>query len=280
MTLDTAIRCPHCKAADCRKSKWHSSAERHTHPNAHPYRCRLCSHRFHLRDKVPVRQGVVVSVAFLTLAFVIAATATLLLWNFQAPPEPDPIAERAPIDPYTLRAAQEGDAAAQFRIARILLSDPVPTRENASQAVRWLQSAAEHDHTAAMVELGRLYRSGIGVLQDFGRAVKWIETAAVLGDADGMHELGQLYRDGVGFKRDPVQAYIWFNRSAAALNPDAARDRDGVARGFSDAQLNEAQRRSVSPKTAAAENAAGALKQPVAIEASSSERVEERGTVD
>lgn len=280
MRHDATIRCPNCKAPDCRKSKWLSTSERHDHRNTHPYRCRACAHRFHVRDRLPVRQGAAVFLSLLSLAIVLAATATLLLWNFEDPVAIESSAEPALVDPYTLRAAQEGDPPAQFRIARILLSGPMPDRKNASEAVRWLQSAAENHHTGAMVELGRLYRSGVGVLQNFGDAAKWIETAAVLGDPEGMHELGRLYRDGVGFERDIVQAYVWFNRSAAALNADAARDRDDVARGLSDVQLKEAQRKSMIAKKAPADDGAGTPRQAGAIKLSSTEKAEKDGAAD
>lgn len=241
MTTDPATRCPECGAADCRRSKWRSSSERRAHPNSHPYRCRECSHRFYLRDRVGVRPAAAVTVSLVTFALVAAGTVSLLLLNFSEPPVIEAATDPSHIDAYTLRLANEGDPAAQFRIARTLLADSYSDRKKAKEAVRWLQAAADNQHTAAMVELGRLYRSGLGVLQDFEQAAKWIETAAVLGDPDGMRELGRLYRDGVGFKRDLVEAYVWFNRSAAGLNADAARDRDDVARGLTVEQLKEAQ---------------------------------------
>jgi hypothetical protein len=246
----------------------------------HPYRCRRCSHRFHLRDKVPVRQGMIVGGMLVSLALIIIAAGTLLHWSYDVSTEVGPVSEVTPVDPHTLRSAQQGDAEAQFRIARILLSDPVPDRKNASEAVRWLNSAAEQDHTAAMVQLGKLYRSGVGVLQNFGNAAKWIETAAVLGDPDGMHELGRLYRDGVGFDRDPVKAYIWFSRSAAAFNTSAVRDRDDVARGLSEKELEDAQRKSAVAKKTPADDVAEERRLGGTIKLSSTEETGKDETAD
>lgn len=280
MPRDAAILCPRCKANDCRRSAWLSSVERRAHRQMHPYRCRQCSHRFHLRDRVRVRQGMIVGGALVSLALLVVTAGTLLHWSYDVAPDVGPVSDATPVDPHTLRSAQQGDAEAQFRIARILLSDPVPDRKNATEAVRWLNAAAEQDHTAAMVQLGKLYRSGLGVLQNFGNAAKWIETAAVLGDPDGMHELGRLYRDGVGFDRDTVKAYIWFSRSAAALNTAAVRDRDDVARGLSDDQLKDAQRKSAVAKNAPAGDGAGERRLAGTIKLSSTEKTGKNETTD
>ena len=56
-----------------------------------------------------------------------------------------------------------------------------------------------------------------------------------------MLELGRLYRDGVGFEADAVLAYVWFNRAAAALNMDAVREREDLASDMTPEQLRSAQ---------------------------------------
>jgi uncharacterized protein len=253
MSHHAAITCPNCNSTDCRKSHWHSQAERRRYRSDRPYRCRECSHRFHAPDpsRPPPRIAIYAAVALfaIVLTGVVAITVPptggddLLTSMTEAAP--------VPIDPYTLRAAQEGDPDAQLRIARALLLEGVRDRSRSAEAVGWLQSAAEKDHAAAMVELGKLYRSGFGVLQDFELAAKWIGTAADRGDAEGMLELGRLYRDGIGFQRDPVRAYVWFNRAAAAMHMEAVRDRDDVARGFTPDQLRAAQTQSSGEKTPA-----------------------------
>lgn len=253
MTTQPATRCPECGAADCRRSQWRSSSERRARPGSHPYRCRACSHRFYLRDRIGVRRpAAVVAVSLLTFALVAAGTLSLLLLNFSKRPVTEASADPSHIDAYTQRIANEGDPGAQLRLARALLAAPSAGRNNTREAVRWLRAAADNQHPAAMVELGKLYRSGLGVLQDFEQAAKWIETAALLGDPEGMRELGRLYRDGVGFTRDPVRAYVWFNRAAAGLNVEAARDRDDVARGLTVEQLKEAQNESAQHASAQA----------------------------
>ena len=106
-----------------------------------------------------------------------------------------------------------------------------------------------------MLELAKLYKSGVGALQNFEQAAKWTQQAAMNGNAEGMLELGRLYRDGIGFEKDVVRAYMWFNRSAAAQDMNAVRERENIANSLTFDQLREAQRLSssseVPPKTGA-----------------------------
>ncbi|AKU13307.1 hypothetical protein AzCIB_3414 [Azoarcus sp. CIB] len=244
MTLHANVTCPACMSEDCRKSGWRSDGERQMNPGLRPYRCRACHHRFWApRESSGRRFG------FSAGALPLLIIAIGVFWVFGEPRVDDqaahePVPAATAIDPHTLRAAQEGNAEAQVRIAKVLLFGGVQAGEQATEAVRWLQSAAEKNHPAAMVMLGKLYRSGFGVLQDYGQAVKWIRTAAERGDPDGMLELGRLYRDGLGIPRDPVLAYVWFNRAAAALQVDAVRHRADVARGLTPEQLKAAQAQS------------------------------------
>ena len=125
----------------------------------------------------------------------------------------------------------------------------VREKKNSVQAVRWLQSAAENGNTAAMLQLGKLYRSGVGVLQNFDRSAKWTQTAAARGNAEGMLELGRLYRDGIGFEKSPARAYVWFNRAAAMHNLDAVREREDIARTLTVEELKKAQNQSSEAET-------------------------------
>ena len=147
-------------------------------------------------------------------------------------------------DPAIIQAAQNGDPRAQFRLGEALFLDPLRDDQASAQAVRWLELAAQGGNVDAMILLGRLSRTGVGILQNFAQASKWIHAAAQRGSDEGMLEMGRLYRDGVGFDKDLVQAYAWFNRAAAARNLDAVRERDAVARILTADELREAQRRS------------------------------------
>jgi hypothetical protein len=145
------------------------------------------------------------------------------------------------------RAAENGDHAAQFKLGVTLFEDPARTGEASSQAIRWLEAAAEGGNVDAMVYLGRVLQSGVGILQDFSQAFRWFHAAAMRGSSEGMLETGRLYRDGVGVEKIPVRAYVWFNRAAAAHNIEAVREREAIGAILTPDDLKEAQRQSSQP---------------------------------
>lgn len=249
MFTRTEVTCPNCKRSRCRESKWLSRVEKRGHPGSRPYRCLDCSHRFISHKSTRFDKVIVVSALAVILAIALTATVSALIFRSAPPPAQHPPAASTVIDPGDLKAAQGGDAGAQLRVGEALLNVAVRKKENSVQAVRWLQSAAGNGNTAAMLQLGKLYRSGVGVLQNFDQSAKWIQTAAVRGNAEGMLELGRLYRDGIGFEKSPVRAYVWFNRAAAVHNLDAVREREDIARTLTAEELKKAQNQSSEPET-------------------------------
>lgn len=177
-------------------------------------------------------------------AVALVAAATFWLTRVENPSVLGAPAISPALDPEVMKAAASGDAGAQFRIGEALLQDPARGAESSAKAVRWLQMAAENGNTEAMIVLGRLSRTGVGILQDYGQSAKWTQTAAARGNPEGMLELGRLYRDGIGFEKNLVRAYVWFNRASAARNLDAVRERDAIARILTSEELKEAQNQS------------------------------------
>lgn len=246
------ISCPRCQGSRCRESRWLSLEEKKIHQNSGPYRCLDCSYRFLSPKRTEVfNKGLVVSVPAALLAVVLAVAATFWLTRSESPSAPSPQATLAALDPEVKKAAEAGDAGAQFKLGEALLLDPGRSAEVSASAVRWLQMSAENGNTEAMIVLGRLSRTGVGILQNFGNASKWIQTAAARGNPEGMLEMGRLYRDGVGVDKDPVRAYVWFNRASAARNLDAVRERDLIARTLTFEELKEAQNQSSAPDSEA-----------------------------
>jgi TPR repeat protein len=187
---------------------------------------------------------VVVTVPGALVVLAVAVAVTFWLTHPDTQSGPGSSAISAALDPEVKKAAEAGDAGAQFRLGESLLQDPARSAETSASAVRWLQMAAENGNTEAMIVLGRLSRTGVGVLQNFGQASKWIQTAASRGNPEGMLELGRLYRDGIGVEKDLVRAYVWFNRASAARNLDAVREREAIARTLTFEELREAQNQS------------------------------------
>lgn len=154
---------------------------------------------------------------------------------------PESAEESMALGPETRQAALGGDAQAQYRLGKNLLFEASLDGRKAIEATEWLSKAARSGHTGAMIQLGRMYKSGVGALQNFTYSAQWISKAAEAGDAEGMLELGRLYRDGVGVEEDFEKAYVWFNRAAAMLHADAVREREAVGRRLKPEQLERAQ---------------------------------------
>ena len=75
-----------------------------------------------------------------------------------------------------------------------------------------------------MYNLGLQYRYGKGVVQStqgYVQAKSWFEKAATAGDLDVMIQLGDLYRDGLGVTKSVADALTWYQKAAAAGNADA-----------------------------------------------------------
>lgn len=78
-----------------------------------------------------------------------------------------------------LQLAEEGDAAAQYRLGmRYLAGDGVP--RDFGLATQWFHRAAEQYHVAAMDELANAYHAGRGVDRDLVTAAAWAIIATSL----------------------------------------------------------------------------------------------------
>lgn len=244
MLFQPKVICPRCQSSRCRESRWLSLEEKRNHQESTPFRCLDCSYRFLSRRNAGFNKVLAFSapIALVSVGLAVAASVWLTTADHQS--ALSTMAPSADLDLAIKKAAEAGDADAQFRLGNSLLQDPTQSVQNSTNAIRWLQLSAENGNTEAMIVLGRLSRSGVGLLQNYDQASKWIQTAAARGNPVGMLELGRLYRDGVGLDKDPVLAYVWFNRASAARNMDAVREREEVARTLSAEELKKAQTRS------------------------------------
>jgi TPR repeat protein len=242
------IQCAHCHSSNVRKSKWVSQLEKNSHPNGAAYRCLDCAKRFvsdqdfsHLTHKkftltqMSLAAGLLV-LALFGLSFLFERGA-----NHSASQSASALLISAANNSTRMKAAEKGDAQAQFEVGQALLQTIDGNPEETVAAVRWLHKSAGNGNTNAMVLLGRLSKSGVGVLQNYAQSLEWIQAAANKGNPDGMLELGRLYRDGVAVPKNTVQAYIWLNRSAALHNRTAVQERDLIAGTLSAEKLKEAQ---------------------------------------
>ena len=104
----------------------------------------------------------------------------------------------------------------------------------------WLPLAEEGD-AEAQFNLGILYDLGQGVAQSKVRAATWYRRSAEQGFAAAQYNLAVMFANGEGIPRNNVLAYALFDL-AAADDPEAAEQRDSMARRIAAEEINRAVR--------------------------------------
>lgn len=91
------------------------------------------------------------------------------------------------------------------------------------EAFEQAKKAAEQGDALAQYNLGLHYVDGRGVAKDDAEAVKWYRKAAEQGNASGQFELGYMYESGRGVAKDEAEATKWYQKAAAQGNANAKR---------------------------------------------------------
>ena len=98
---------------------------------------------------------------------------------------------------YLLRAAELGDAEAQWQLARLFETGAAATH-SPQQAREWYEKAAEAGLATAQYDYGRVLEAGLAAEPDAEAAVRWFQASASAGHADAQYALGRLYEAGGG----------------------------------------------------------------------------------
>lgn len=96
---------------------------------------------------------------------------------------------------YLLRAAENGDTEARFKLAGRYWNGNCVKR-SPSEALRWYESAATNGHTEAAYNLGTLYEYGLRTAPDRGRAIIWYRSASERGHIIAKERLQALTSAG------------------------------------------------------------------------------------
>lgn len=112
-----------------------------------------------------------------------------------------------------IRAAENGDPAAQFNLA-FIYAKGINTGKDEAKAIEWFTKAAMKNHLNAQFNLALMYAKGRGVDQNFQEAMKWYILAAQQGDVTSQYTLGMMYSRGIGAKQDYGRAFDWFLKAA------------------------------------------------------------------
>lgn len=120
-------------------------------------------------------------------------------------------------------SAEQGQAEAQYALGLMHdLGKGVP-RDHA-EAVRWFRLAAEQGQAVAQCLVGGMYATGDGVPQDDAESARWYRLAAEQGDVGGQIELGSRYIIGRGVPENHVLAHMWFSLAASSASDAVVRD--------------------------------------------------------
>lgn len=140
------------------------------------------------------------------------------------------------------RAAERGDASAQFKMA-LRYDAGIGVPQDYVKSVEWLRQAADQDFVKAQYNLGCMYDSGQGVSQNYVEAAKWFRKAAEHGYASAQKNLGAMYGRGQGVPQNSIKAYVWSSIAVMSGSESAIDNLDYAASKLSPEEINAAQER-------------------------------------
>lgn len=111
------------------------------------------------------------------------------------------------------QAAELGHVVAMNKLSRIYSRESrhIGISENISESLKYLQMAAENNHTRSMVALGNHYYY---TQKNFVLAFQWYYKAAELGDKTAIENVARSYRDGTGVEQSGEKALEWYKKIA------------------------------------------------------------------
>ena len=121
---------------------------------------------------------------------------------------------------YFYKAAKIGHAEAQLELG-LLYRYGLGVEENDTEAIKWIRKAAEQEYTEAQCSLGVCYAFGQGVTKNYTEAAKWYRKAAEQGDSTAQCYLADCYYNGAGVTQDYIEAIKWYRKSVEQENPIA-----------------------------------------------------------
>ncbi len=112
-------------------------------------------------------------------------------------------------------AAQQGDATAQWLLARCL-QEGAGVQKDAEAGLAWLRQAADSGLPVAQTDLGDRYYRGQGVEEDASEAFRLYTAAAVQGFPEAYVDLGDCYCEGRGVAENQAEAARHYRMGAEA----------------------------------------------------------------
>ncbi|MCH5284490.1 MAG: sel1 repeat family protein [Akkermansiaceae bacterium] len=127
------------------------------------------------------------------------------------------------------QAAISGHPRAQCGLAKLYVELEDATWEDYETAEKWFRAAAAQGDEEGMLGMGLLRMEGRGVAENKAEAVLWFRCAAGLGLAEAQYYLGLAYEEGSGVTRDSQKALEWYSRAADQGHAEAQARKDKVS---------------------------------------------------
>lgn len=107
---------------------------------------------------------------------------------------------------YYLKAAEQGNARAQFFIGLIYEDNTPWISKDLNKAIFWYRKSAEQGYSDAQYALGVRYMQGQGIEKNLLQAAYWLRKGAEQGQHDASYSLSWMYKQGKGVKKNLVIA--------------------------------------------------------------------------
>jgi TPR repeat protein len=122
--------------------------------------------------------------------------------------------------PELLKKAESGDPKAQLQLAGCY-NEGRGIKKDKTQALGWIEKAANQNYPKAQAALGQCYLDGEIVQKNEKEAFRWYKQAAENGLAEGQYNIGCSYYNGIGVTKNTTEAFKWVNMAAEQGMPDA-----------------------------------------------------------
>jgi len=109
--------------------------------------------------------------------------------------------------------ATAGDAKAAEQLGYLYLTGQGVTKD-LTEALKWIQIAADNGNVEGEYNLATIYYDGQGVVQDYNQALNWYRRAADQGLAEAQYCVGHMYENGQGTNQDTGAAVDWYKKAA------------------------------------------------------------------
>ncbi|MEG1027419.1 MAG: tetratricopeptide repeat protein, partial [Oscillospiraceae bacterium] len=118
---------------------------------------------------------------------------------------------------YFEKSAKLGNEFSMYSLAKIILSEENPTKEEFIKAIEYLNKSAEKGNQSAQYTIGKIYYEGKIVPKDITKAMKLLYLSAQQGNEWANYTLGKIYLSEVGYI-DITKAIEYLNKSAESGN--------------------------------------------------------------